>query len=70
MQTGYANHELKMSGIPTIRTGSETEDKTNSVAGLITRDARAEMKSTNFAMSMLRSPLRWVCGRWMQESIL
>jgi hypothetical protein len=38
MQIGCANHRLKMSGIPMIRTGSEREDKTNiSVAVLMTR---------------------------------
>jgi hypothetical protein len=38
MQIGYANHRLKMSGIPMIRTGSETEDKMNiSVAVLMMR---------------------------------
>jgi hypothetical protein len=38
MQIGYANHRrLKISGIPMIRTGSETEDKMNvSVALVVT----------------------------------
>ena len=38
MQIGCANHWLKMSGIPMIRTASETRDKmNNSVAVLMTR---------------------------------
>jgi hypothetical protein len=47
MQIGYANHWLKMSGIPMIRTGSKTEDKMNiRVAALMMRPTfRASSRS-------------------------